>query len=185
VKSLREEAAAAGCPTPFVVFMGWGAAIAEPAAQSGADALGAYVNPYANRSPFADNMAHERRQWEALRQTGLQIVPTVTTGWDPRPFLDYPVPWYPSATENNWVEQARPEQLADQLREALALVRSHPEASLANTVLIYAWNENAEGGWIIPTLPEVEAGLPLRLDAIRSVLRPNTPRGSDWPGPMR
>ena len=185
VKSLREDAAAAGCPTPFIVFMGWGAAIAEPAAQSGADALGAYVNPYANRSPFADNMAHERRQWEALRQTGRQIVPTVTTGWDPRPFLDCPVPWYPGATESNWVEQARPEQLADQLREALAFVRSHPEASLANTALIYAWNENAEGGWIIPTLAEVEAGLPLRLDAIRSVLRPDTPRGSSWAGLMR
>jgi len=185
LKTLREEAADAGCPTPFIVFMGWGAAVAEPAAQSGADALGAYVNPYANRSSFADNMAHERRQWEALRQTGCQIVPTVTTGWDPRPFLDYPVPWYPGATESNWVEQATPDQLADQLREALAFVRSYPEASLANTALIYAWNENAEGGWIVPTLAEVEAGLPLRLDAVRSVLRPDVPRGSGWAGLMQ
>jgi hypothetical protein len=185
VKSLREDAAAAGCSMPFIVFMGWGTAVAEPAAQSGADALGAYVNPHANRTPFADNMAHERRQWEALRQTGLQIVPTVTTGWDPRPFLDHPVPWYPGATESNWVEQARPEQLADQLREALGFVGSHPEASLANTALIYAWNENAEGGWIIPTVAELGAGLPLRLDAVRSVLRPDTPRGSGWPSPVR
>jgi len=180
VRSLREYAAAAGCPTPFVVYMGWGAAIAEPAAQSGADALGAYVNPYANRSTFAENMAHERQQWEALRQTGCQMVPTVTTGWDPRPFLDHPVAWYPGATESNWVEQAEPDQLAEQLSEALAFVRDHPEASLANTVLIYAWNENAEGGWIIPTLPEIEAGLPARLDALRGVLRPDVPRGSGW-----
>lgn len=182
VRSLREECAAVGSPTPFIVFMGWSPAIAEPAAQAGADALGAYVNPYANRSAFAENMAHERRQWEALRGTGRQMVPTVTSGWDPRPFLYHPVPWYPGTTESNWVAEATPEQVADQLREALAFVRDHPEATLANTALVYAWNENAEGGWIMPTLAELEGGVPLRLDAIRSILRPEVPRGSGWEG---
>jgi len=35
-------------------------------------------------------------------------------------------------------------------------------------VLIHAWNENAKGGWLVPTLSEGNA----RLEAIRSVLRP-------------
>jgi len=181
VKSLRDEAAAAGCPTPFLVFMGWGPAIAQAAAECGADALGAYVNPLGDRAPFASNMAHERSQWEALRGTGRQMVPTVTTGWDPRPFLDCPVPWYPGATERNWVETAKPEEVSLHLSTCLSFVQSHPEATLANTVLVYAWNENAEGGWVIPTLVEQrDAGIPLRLDAVRSVLKPAIPRGSGW-----
>ncbi len=35
-------------------------------------------------------------------------------------------------------------------------------------MLIYAWDEFSEGGWICPTLSEGTA----RLDAIRGVLRP-------------
>jgi len=181
VKALRDGARAARQAQPFIVFMGWGPEVARPAAECGADALGAYVNPRADRSTFAANMAHERGKWEALRATGRQIVPTVTTGWDPRPFLDTPMPWYPGATESNWVERATPEQIAEQLRTALDFVRAHPGATLANTVLIYAWNENAEGGWIVPTLFELrDAGYPVRLDAVRSVLRPSVPTGSGW-----
>ncbi len=44
---------------------------------------------------------------------------------------------------------------------------AHPEAAEANALLIYAWNENDEGGWLVPTLGEGSA----RLDAIREVLR--------------
>ena len=139
------------------------------------------MNPLGDRAPFASNMAHERSQWEALRGTGRQMVPTVTTGWDPRPFLDCPVPWYPGATERNWVETAKPEEVSLHLSTCLSFVQSHPEATLANTVLVYAWNENAEGGWVIPTLVEQrDAGIPLRLDAVRSVLKPAIPRGSGW-----
>lgn len=181
VKALREDTAAIGCPTPFVVLMGWSPDLAEVAAATGADAIGAYVNPYGNGSSYAAGMANERSRWEAWRRTGTQMVPTVTTGWDPRPFLDYPVPWYPGATETNWGEAATPDQIAEQLRACLDFVEQHPDATLANAALIYAWNENAEGGWIIPTLSELEnGGIPRRLDAVRSVLRPGVPRGSGW-----
>jgi hypothetical protein len=184
VKALRDEAAAAGCPAPFIVLMGWGPAIAEAAAATGADAIGAYVNPIGDGTAFTAAMAHERARWEALRRTGCQIVPTITTGWDPRPFLDHPVSWYPGATERNWGERATPDQLAEQLATCLDFVKQHPDATLANAALIYAWNENAEGGWIIPTLEEVrDGGVPLRLDALRNVLKPDVPRGSGWPTP--
>lgn len=181
VRELREGAARAALPTPFVVFMGWSAAVAEVANACGADALGAYVNPVGNRGTFAANMAHERNQWQALLASGEQMVPTVTTGWDPRPFLDYPVPWYRGASESHWVEPATADQVAVQLQEALNYVSAQPAATLANTVLVYAWNENAEGGWIVPTLSELRSpGYPLRLDAVRGVLRPGNVRGVGW-----
>jgi hypothetical protein len=185
VRWLREEAARAKGATPFIVFMGWGPEVATAAAACGADGVGAYVNPHADGSAFEANMTHERGKWDALRATGLQMVPTVTTGWDPRPFLLNPVPWYPGASETNWVGPASPAQIAEQLRHALRFVRDNPHATLANTALIYAWNENAEGGWIVPTLFELrDEGYPVRLDAVRSVLRPEVPRGEGW-GPVR
>lgn len=181
VQGLRQEASRAGVAQPFVVVMGWSAAVADAADACGADALGAYVTPLGRRSPFAANMEHERAQWRALLSTGRQMVPTVTTGWDPRPFLDCPVDWYPPVSGDHWVEPAAPAEIAAQLREAIAFANAHPEATLANTVLIYAWNENAEGGWIVPTLHELrDAGYPLRLDAVRSVLRPEIPPGTSW-----
>ncbi len=184
VKVLRDDTAAAGYATPFIVLMGWGPEIADAAAATGADAIGAYVNPIGDGDPFATGMANERGRWEALRRTGCQIIPTITTGWDPRPFVDCPVPWYRGATDRNWGGLATPDQLAQQLASALGFVRSNPAATLANSALIYAWNENAEGGWIIPTLEEVrDGGVPLRLDALRTVLKPAVPRGSGWTTP--
>ena len=118
--------------------------------------------------------------WNGL--TGQQLVPTVTTGWDPRPFLERPVPWYHGAAEANWIEPATPADIAAQLRAARDFVQAHPDATLANSVLIYAWNENAEGGWIVPTLAEARAGGgPLRLEAVRRVLRPEAPADKGWP----
>jgi len=43
---------------------------------------------------------------------------------------------------------------------------AYPEAAEPNAVLIYAWNEFDEGGWLAPTLGDGTA----RLDAIAKVL---------------
>ena len=40
VKALRDDTAAAACPQPFIVLMGWSPEIAEAAAATGADAIG-------------------------------------------------------------------------------------------------------------------------------------------------
>jgi len=46
-----------------------------------------------------------------------------------------------------------------------------PAARRAPAALIYAWNENDEGGWLLPTIPcDVR-----RLEALRPVLAPDKP----------
>jgi hypothetical protein len=67
---------------------------------------------------------------------------------------------------NNWFAQATPGELASHLTGAMDWVAQNPEACEANTVVIYAWNEFSEGGWICPTLMEGTA----RLDAIRQAI---------------
>ncbi len=62
---------------------------------------------------------------------------------------------------------ATPAQLAQHLREALEWTRQNRDLNPANAILVYAWNENDEGGWLIPTLAEGTT----RLDALAKVLK--------------
>jgi hypothetical protein len=54
------------------------------------------------------------------------------------------------------------------LRDALAWCARNRAAAEPNAVLIYAWNEIDEGGWLVPSLwPDQGTA---RLEAIRTVL---------------
>jgi hypothetical protein len=68
--------------------------------------------------------------------------------------------------KSNWFAHGKPEEVAAHVAAGLEWVRQHPGMCPANTVIIYAWNELSEGGWIVPTLDEGTA----RLDAIQRVL---------------
>ena len=96
-------------------------------------------------------------------------VPLVSFGWDPRPRVDNPVPWT-KYTDSNHYRAAEPPQLAEHLKEALDWTAAHPAATEANSVLVYAWNENDEGGWLIPTLkPDGQADT-ARVEAVGRML---------------
>jgi hypothetical protein len=41
--------------------------------------------------------------------------------------------------------------LAQHVQAALAWTAHNPDLTPANAVIIYAWNENDEGGWLTPT----------------------------------
>lgn len=43
-------------------------------------------------------------------------------------------------------------------------VRAHPDAAKEKAIPIYAWSENDEGGWLVPTLNEGSS----RLRAVQS-----------------
>jgi hypothetical protein len=92
------------------------------------------------------------------------------SGWDRRPRVERPVPWeqWQKAGEGleEFYEPATPRELADHLNRALNWVRTNPDAAPADAVLVYAWNENDEGGWLVPTRGEGTA----RLDAIGRLL---------------
>jgi hypothetical protein len=166
VQSLREDTIAAGLPTPYIVFMGWSSAEGRAnMALYGLDAGSAYATLGNNGQPFLRMAKYGQILWDQYRKAGIQVVPWVTTGWDPRPRVENPTPWvtYP---ENQWAQTARPEEIAMHLQEALAWIEANPEAAPANAVIMYAWNEFDEGGWLCPTLSEGTA----RLDAIRIIL---------------
>lgn len=165
LRLLRERTRAAGLGDPYMALMTfWPQKGAEQAGQFGLDALSAYVNPPGNDNrelPYADAVGLNRWFWEECRKTGRPFIPTVTVGWDYRPMK---LPIFPDRdVRNNWFAPATPDELTAHVRGALDWVRANPSVCEANAVVLYAWNEYAEGGWLAPTLSEGTR----RLDAVR------------------
>jgi hypothetical protein len=144
--------------SPYVAMMGWTAKeTAQDCETTGADAVTMYA-------------AGTEKNWDDYSNLK-ELIPNVSTGWDPAPFRDTHVDWYPP--ENiaqdfiGW--SATPQQLIANLEAAFVWTKANPAKVPANTVLIYAWNEHSEGGWLCPTYtprgPDTE-----RIDALHNWL---------------
>jgi hypothetical protein len=173
VDALREAARGNGAGDPYVVIMDFnpvhGAKLRE---ELGADAISSYAAQGGEKSaPYAALAAYAQRFWNRCKDTGSPVVPIVMSGWDRRPRVINPTPWEryqkPGVGIELFYESPTPTELAGHLERALMWVEDNPTAAPARTVLIYAWNENDEGGWLVPTLCDGTA----RLDAIERVLK--------------
>jgi hypothetical protein len=157
---------------PYIVAMQWNPEqLDEIRRGAGLDAIGAYaVKADEQDAPFAHLATFTETFWSRCKDAGSPVVPTVMAGWDRRPRVEHPVPWETWQKPGDGIEKfyraPSPAELAEHLAHGLDWVRHNPDAAPANTVLIYAWNENDEGGWIVPTLQEGTA----RLGALRRVL---------------
>jgi hypothetical protein len=136
--------------------------------QSNADAIGAYAYQRGTTNASYSQLVQEVEQfWEACRKTGSQVVPIVMSGWDRRPRIEHPVPWehyqQPNVGLDKFYGPATPTELTRHLKDALSWIGTHPDTTPAKAVLIYAWNENDEGGWLVPTRGDAD----WRLKAVR------------------
>ena len=139
----------------------------------GADAIGAYAIAEAEpAAPYSRLAGLAEARWEEYAAAGAAVVPTVMSGWDRRPRIEQPMPWErwqrAGAGMDRYYVAPTPDELAAHLSRALEWIAAHPGAAPARAALIYAWNENDEGGWLVPTIPFDDS----RLRAIRRVLCP-------------
>ncbi|HEX8910800.1 MAG TPA: hypothetical protein VF796_00475 [Humisphaera sp.] len=173
VADFRRAAKEAGL-NPYLVHMGW-----DPPAdwaaheRHGFDAVSAYAHT-GDRPSFAGfARGLELGPWRRAADAKVPYVPLVTTGWDKRPRKDHPVSWEKDAAyhrQESWPSTATPGEIAAHLGRGLAFVREHPDVCRANTLVVYAWNEHDEGGWLSPTWTKTGPD-PRRLQAVRKVLR--------------
>jgi len=170
---LRRMAQQAGLGNPYLVLMDFSAAHGKKTADAlGFDAITTYSCAGGGRgAPYAVLAEHVEQFWEQCKATGAQVVPIVMTSADRRPRVEHPVPWEiyqkPGIGMEKFYELPSPAELAAHLDRALTWINKKPTAAPAQAVIIYAWNENDEGGWLVPTLGEGTA----RIDAIAKVLR--------------
>jgi hypothetical protein len=185
IQEFRDRAIARGAGNPFIVLNILPRSATSLAVRLGGDAVGAYAIADGRVTGDYAHLVNVTEQgWTTLATSGLPVVPTVMTGWDRRPRVQNPVPWEKAQRAGAGLEYyftaPEPEQLAAHLQQALAWIKQQPMDRQAPAVLIYAWNENDEGGWLIPTAPCDEG----RLEALRRALRARAAGpspGCTWP----
>jgi hypothetical protein len=170
---IREKSIKAGLGNPYIVLMHFYPQEAIQMQQSiGYDAVSTYANPTGNngrRQLYSYCTSLNRWFREQFRNSGVQLIPTINTGWDTRPLRDGRDPYVKRAANNDFCEPATPQEIGKHLQETLKWVRVNRSFNESNNVLIYAWNEYSEGGWISPTLLEGNA----RLRAVRQAIDVN------------
>jgi len=179
IRNFRESSINAGVGNPYIVVMDFDPRRAhELRLRFGFDAISSYaIHENAKRAPYSELGFTAYRFWETARSLDEKIVPTVMAGWDRRPRIETPVPWErdgadPGDGSERYYESPSPVELAAHLQDAISWVSKHPKAAAVNTVLIYAWNEYDEGGWIAPTLLEGDARVRAMGNMLRAVCSP-------------
>ncbi len=175
IEALRKAARAAALQEPYLVFMGWNPVTDWRRAQPlGFDAVSAYAFGGQEGGSYADLVrVVETQQWALAAREAIPLIPLVHTGWDKRPRMDNPVPWEKDAAylqHRKYHQNPRPEQIAAHLQRGLQWVRANKTACPPQALIVYAWNENDEGGWLIPTRNPDGSVNNQRLRAVQRVL---------------
>jgi len=104
--------------------------------------------------------------WQQFTQDdALPYIPDVTTGWDKRPWEKVDEPQKNRAI---YYTDRSPELVGQLVSKAIQWVKANPtHATAERLVMLYAWNENGEGGYLTPTRAEGTA----YLDAIARTVK--------------
>ncbi|MFC6791468.1 glycoside hydrolase family 99-like domain-containing protein [Methylobacterium komagatae] len=175
LKLLRQSLNKIGHLDPYLIIMCAPPSLAETVRfKTGADAISAYgitLGPNANAS-YAQYASFVRAYWEReLRAGQAGVVPTVMIGWDSRPRREIPPSYdlrdYSKIDKAAHIESPTPDEFAAECQAAMDFVNKYPQRCEARLVLIYAWNENSEGGALGPTIGDPSAS---KLRAARKIL---------------
>lgn len=173
VDQLRAMAQAQSHAHPYIVVMDYRSQRADALRRElNGDGVSAYAYQLDGKNaPYAQLAQEVEHFWDDCRRAGSAVVPIVMTGWDRRPRVEQPVFWETWQKPNAGIEKfyAAPtaEELSQHSRHALEWVAAHPDGAAGKAILIYAWNENDEGGWLVPTKQDGTS----RLRAIGGVRR--------------
>jgi hypothetical protein len=119
------------------------------------DALSEYaytgvVPPVPGARPYPDFVAAKEGNWQMfVDRSPVPYVPTVMDGWDARPWNELPYGY------RFWLTRT-PSEVGRFVGDAVAWVNSHPTmrvqpAPAPPLVVLEAWNELGEGGFVLPT----------------------------------
>lgn len=75
-------------------------------------------------------------------------IPTVSLGRNDVPRHENPPPWGHCGWDDPIPSTAA---IVERLDRKIRDIQAHPDTYPAQSVMIYAWDENAEGGWMVPT----------------------------------
>ncbi len=156
--ALRTATTAVGLGTPYIVLMtGNQTTAATEATQSGCDAIsnygaglgtsGTWITPWATAEAGIE--AYWASQNVAATAAGISMVPVAQTGWDIRPLINTILNFYHGiahSAQSVYVTAPTGAQVTAHLQAAVNYVNANAAVNPSGLILIYSWNELAEGG---------------------------------------
>jgi hypothetical protein len=137
----------------------------------GFDAATSYGNPRGSQKtppghelPFSNCANGSRRYWDTAKSISIPFIPPVSLGWDYRPNLDEPNLAKGRNVAGDYCDAPSDQEIKSLVREACDIALKSNAGF--PSILIYAWNEYTEGGWVAPTRGEGRR----RLDALKAAL---------------
>jgi len=186
--AFRAAVKEAGCGDPYIVVMDFspkhGKRIVEII---GGDAISSYATSGTmnGATPYAMLASRAAGFWDDCLDTGAAVAPIAMAGWDRRPRIEHPVPWEKNQKPGDGVENfyvmPSPAELAAHIESAMRWATVNAAQCPAQAVIVYAWNEHDEGGFLCPTLNPDGSANTSRLDAIAAMLKNFTPASSSLP----
>lgn len=143
IVDIQLDCLAKGIPMPYCVSM--------EGMATGMDAVSRYAYGGSNGQSFASLAQATENNWNSQKSGGSQVLPLVNTGWDTRPRYDHPVTWT-TVSATSWAQTATAAEIKQHLQNGLNWTKNNTGYTFANAVLMYAWNEHDEGGWLCPTV---------------------------------
>jgi hypothetical protein len=186
---LTQQTIAAGLKAPYVVLSGWEAE--KHYQELGFDAISEYAcagkGYTTDPETYARLTSHHVREklWDKWKRERTPCITFATAGWDTRPRQERPPPWCtwikatpdptPPAQQNPLIDAttATPDELATHIQDAIQWTKANRDLNPANAIIIYGWNENDEGGWLLPTLGTDGKPNEARIHALSKILNRN------------
>jgi hypothetical protein len=105
--------------------------------------------------PYRELIDAEKKNWKGSAQQ--PHIPTIHAGADYRPW-EGPDGLHGSQPPSWYFLDNTPDAFQQYLREAILWMNDHPtQTTKEKLVMIYAWNEMGEGGYLVPTKGDPEA----------------------------
>jgi hypothetical protein len=155
---------------PYIVMMDLGSRNTySAAAEYSVDARTSYLGSYdscGKGGPYTALVTDNLHQWNIYKTSDLNYIPLVTIGMDPRP-KSFDKNLFDFGKDPDWCQQGTPQQIAGNVKQAIEWVKTNNSVTHeSNTILLAAWMDITESGWLVPTLNEGNA----RLNALSKVL---------------
>ena len=121
-------------------------------------------NGRSEQHTYAELMEANEKAWAGTEQQ--PYIPIVTVGWDNRPWEG---PHGLGQNESWYYTGGTPELFKSYLNKSIAWMDNNPKKTTKEKIiLLYAWNELGEGGFLVPTKNDPNASMLKAIKAIKN-----------------
>ncbi len=171
--AFRAQAQTAGTGNPYIVVLAGAAATSSTlCTELGCDAISNYISNLPSLpSSYSSMTTTVTTFWDSLRTSGPKMVPIAMAGWHKSPRIDKPVKWQltsqrPYFGASRLVTEGTASEVANHIKAAADYTVTYSSDCDSGAVLVYAWNEFDEGGWLCPTLGDPDGSRCTALGAL-------------------